>query len=342
MSIACCGCKIQKASFKDGVYTFNLLGYGSTKYNGRGIIKINDAHQECNLDSATKQEVFFAPICDRVRPWKLSVSVPEHFINDYENILVVETIETTYPVCAWFKSTPNNLIIPPIDNIKRVSGKYANHVTYRNEGRTEYLRYKKIIGEYYINTRKASTIGSLLDWGVGCGRVAQHFANEKEYRVCGLDIDKVNLDWCSKNLPALHCTHAELDPPTELPDQEFDLIISSSVLSHLTPGNWLKWVNEMCRLLKDDGIALLSFHGDHSNSVMLFNRPDALINLSKCGFVDLSASFDLGGELSYYYRNVFYTDSYARQLFARNFTILDCVPGIVSGSQTVAVLKKTT
>jgi SAM-dependent methyltransferase len=328
-------CKIMTASFKEGIYNFDIIGF-SRDASDYAIVEFNGNAFQCNLAPSSKEKVTFSPMGVGVFNWSTSLSVPADLVNDFENIFYVSVNGERYPVCVWLKSAPLNLVMPPLDNIKRVSGAYANENTYRNEGRTEYLRYKKLINEFAPRGKS----GQLLDWGVGCARVAQHFANDGNHRVFGADIDKVNIDWCSANLLSIDVSLVPLTPPTKFHNSEFDIIISSSVLSHLIPGYWDEWLNEIFRLLKRDGVAFLSFHGDHSNAVMIKDKTPARLGLIEHGFVDFSPSMDLGESLTDYYRNVFYTDTFARQLFEKHFVIVDFVPGILSGSQTVAILRK--
>lgn len=229
-----------------------------------------------------------------------------------------------------------SLIIPPERNIKRVSGEHSNSNTYLNAGRTEFQRYKRLLEQYMTNN---SFQGNLLDWGVGCARVLQHFANDTQFKCFGIDIDKENIKWCTMNLSNLSAYTVPLEPPTLLDDQYFNVIISSSVLSHLIPKYWESWLQEIKRVIKNNGTAFISFHGDHSCSAILGNNKSALKQVSQCGYVNLNASSDLGIEFEKYYRNTFYTDVNARQLFDKHFFVEALIPGLLSSSQTVAVLK---
>jgi SAM-dependent methyltransferase len=327
--------KVNSVVLKGKQFAFNLNGYSRSRHS-EGILAVNGHELRCSLDEATDASVPFAPKRQGLFLWSASCSVPSTAIRDGQNLLQLSIDSNQYPIHAWCRTSPAGLVVPPDENIKRVSGHLANQNTYRNGGTTEYLRYVELISQYATGPNRRK----LLDWGVGCARVAQHFLLDGQFEVVGVDIDRINIDWCAANVPDLIAYVVPLNPPTTLRDKEFDIIISSSVLSHLIPEHWTSWLAEMYRVLSDDGVAFISFHGDNSCSTMLGNNEAAMKELAGNGYVNLNASADLGVDLEDYYRNTFYTDAYARKLFEKHFTVKALIPGLLSGSQTVAVLIK--
>jgi SAM-dependent methyltransferase len=104
-----------------------------------------------------------------------------------------------------------------------------------------------------------------LDFGCGSGRVTRRFQKEAEEaegaEFWGCDIDRPSIDWLRENLePPFHffATDEEASMPQE--DGFFDLIYAFSVYTHFTD-NWAGWMAEHHRVLKDDGLLLLSFLG---------------------------------------------------------------------------------
>lgn len=228
---------------------------------------------------------------------------------------------------------------PPDSNIHRVSGPGANQYSYINGGKSDFERFRALIGERLGRT----TLNDLdvLDWGVGCGRLARYFIEEGA-RVTGIDIDDDNLNWCRANLKPASFVHVPLTPPTSLPTSAYDVIISSSVLSHLTEGVMRQWLSEIGRVLKPDGVALLSFNGDGNSYLYGSWHPPAIANLDARGFFDEWRTPDLDGfiEDTEYYRLTLMSTASATKIFDANMRLEDVVVGVTSGHQDIAVLRK--
>ena len=326
--------KVDCATLEQETLRFDISGYNPKEVSRYSLV-INGREVPFEPKCAGTQEVPFSPkMWMEPLNWTASCSFPANEVSDSENRLkLLCDDKSRHPIDIWYRLPPRWLIIPDEINIKRVSGRLANKVTYLNGGRTEYVRYKQLFEKYGAESK-----GNLLDWGVGCGRVAQHFIKECDYKVTGIDIDRINIDWCKENIPMLRSHLVDLLPPTDLPDREFDVVISSSVLSHLIPPHWEAWLSEISRVMKDGAMAFLSFHGDNSCSIILADRQlEALLD---AGYVDLNASPDLGKDLERYYRNTFYLDVFAEKIFEKYFTLIEVIPGFLSGQQSVAVLRK--
>jgi SAM-dependent methyltransferase len=100
---------------------------------------------------------------------------------------------------------------------------------------------------------------AILDWGCGCGRIARHMPALTPARIIGRDIDRYTLKWCAKNLDGDFRT-SRLKPPLDLASASVDFIYGFSVLTHLTGPMQALWFKELARVLRSDGLAVLSFH----------------------------------------------------------------------------------
>src|SRR4051794_3076170 len=102
----------------------------------------------------------------------------------------------------------------------------------------------------------------ILDFGCGAGRTLRHFAEEaKVAEIWGADLDEPSIKWMEENVcPPLHAWHSAALPPLGLEHGTFDLIYTVSVFTHLTD-NSLLWLLELHRLLKPDGILIISYMG---------------------------------------------------------------------------------
>lgn len=131
----------------------------------------------------------------------------------------------------------------------------------------------------------------VFEIGCGCGRLAWPLAADETLRDLGLsytgmDIDHANIDWCQRHISPLHsrflfyhadCQNASYNPRGSIaassyhfphPDASFDLILLTSVFTHVLPDELTHYLSEIARLLVPDGTAYASFflYGSQSES----------------------------------------------------------------------------
>lgn len=106
----------------------------------------------------------------------------------------------------------------------------------------------------------------VLDFGSGAGRTLRHFHDESEQaEFWATDIDEPSIAWLEQNLsPPFRTWLASEFPPLGLPLGSFDLIYAISVFTHLSDGS-LPWLLELHRLLKPDGILIVTYTGRWSS-----------------------------------------------------------------------------
>jgi ubiquinone/menaquinone biosynthesis C-methylase UbiE len=119
----------------------------------------------------------------------------------------------------------------------------------------------------------------ILDVGCGIGRIAvpltRILSEDGEYQ--GFDIVKRGIDWCNKNIhkkyPNFYFTHIDLkndlynlttknaakDYTFPYQDKYFDLIILTSVFTHMMPDDIDNYLKEIHRVLKDNGTCFITF-----------------------------------------------------------------------------------
>ena len=100
----------------------------------------------------------------------------------------------------------------------------------------------------------------ILDFGCGSGRVLRHFADVAERsEFWGCDISRDCIAWMKKYFqPPFHFLLNSENPPLPFKSDYFDCIYACSVFSHL-PDSWEGWLEEIRRILKPEGIALISY-----------------------------------------------------------------------------------
>lgn len=185
--------------------------------------------------------------------------------------------------------------------------------------------------------------GDVLDWGVGHGRVARHLnVFAKEARVWGVDIDPNNIAWAQSHLPSIKTSVGPLMPPTEYADGQFSLIYGISVMTHLERPVQKAWLEEIRRILKPGGLALLTFAGDASVAFSSRWIDRAYYETyMETGRGPSLPSGDLVGviEKADYYKNVKQTIRKSRGLCGKFLEVLDALECIF-GFQDLLVLRK--
>jgi SAM-dependent methyltransferase len=82
-----------------------------------------------------------------------------------------------------------------------------------------------------------------------------------EAELWGCDIDEASIRWMQESLcPPLHAFANAADPPLDQPDASFDLVWAISVFTHIATG-WSEWLMELHRILKPEGLLLVTFMG---------------------------------------------------------------------------------
>ena len=105
------------------------------------------------------------------------------------------------------------------------------------------------------------SVRSVLDFGCGCGRVTRYWESF-DGAVAGSDVNAKAVEWCRDNLGGFASFERNaLAPPLDFDDASFDLVYALSVFTHLTEELQLAWRDEMLRVLRPEGLLLLTTHG---------------------------------------------------------------------------------
>ena len=192
----------------------------------------------------------------------------------------------------------------------------------------------RAIGEEYAGHCRALAglrpDGHVLDVGCGFGplgaALTSHLSLAGRYE--GIDAVPVGVEWASRTITPRHPNFrftwvdvynqtyhraGQLDPRSfrfPFPDDSFDLVYLRSVFTHMTPAEVSNYLNQIRRVLKPDGRALVSYFLLNAESRRLMDCKDA----------PRKFSHDYG---SYWQDNpgpggtVAYEESFVRELYAR-------------------------
>jgi SAM-dependent methyltransferase len=112
--------------------------------------------------------------------------------------------------------------------------------------------YKEHVGPFTESTR-------VLDYGCGWGRITRFFLKDVAAgNLLGVDCNDGIIDFCRESNPWARFELIDPMPPTNLPGDQFDLVFSYSVFTHLREDVHLALLDELGRLVKPGGLLILS------------------------------------------------------------------------------------
>ena len=187
-------------------------------------------------------------------------------------------------------------------------------------------------------------VSAVLDWGVGCGRVARHLSPMLGKRLFGCDIDSDNVAWCSANLVGTFkvCT---LEPPLPFDDDSFDVIYGVSVFTHLRAEWEAKWLKELHRVLKPSGVLMVTVHGQTAVDFANLN-PETYAALTERieteGLAVTGPNNQLDGFVPHpeEYLNVFHSQAYIQKVWGEFFQDIHQLPGYIFTHDLVVATKR--
>ena len=267
--------------------------------------------------------------------------------------LVRQFISIFDPTYIFFYKIFNNSYgpIPPMQNRVRVGGHYRIDNFIRS-GRNCYEPIKKAIINHYSDRLNHLNI---LDFGAGCGRTLQFFYSDNS-GIFATDVDSSAVDYLLKAFPKANANCNQYDPPLRYDNNFFDIVYSVSIWTHLPLSKQQNWLNEIWRILKFNGLALITVLGEFSltrdRSARALDRykldltPEKLekegIIYSEHPAVKFSHNMKskiLPG-IDQSYGITFHAEEYIRNKWSEKFEVLEIQKGVIDNLQDLVVLRK--
>jgi SAM-dependent methyltransferase len=111
--------------------------------------------------------------------------------------------------------------------------------------------------------RPLNRMDAVLEFGCGCGRMTRWWAGESPRpQIDACDYNGELVGWCQENLPFVHATTNDLQPPLPYAEDSFDFIYAFSVFTHLSVELARSWLAELRRVSKPGGLIWFTVHGD--------------------------------------------------------------------------------
>ena len=180
----------------------------------------------------------------------------------------------------------------------------------------------------------------VLDFGCGCGRVLRFFRDERGVsRLTGTDIDSEAIAWCRENLKIAKWDVNRDLPPTRYEDASFDFIYAISVFTHLDETFQFAWLEELRRILRPGGWAILTVHGKSLYGSLKGSERKTLEEKGFLYKVDQTGRLKLDG-LPDYYQTAYHTQEYVNQQWSRFFKVVRLVDRGICSNQDAVILQK--
>ena len=242
---------------------------------------------------------------------------------------------------SWFKPDPAlHADLPDDDRRFRVIGD-RDPVGFLISGATDYHRLDRVL--VAVCGKHLHEFARVLDWGVGCGRVARHFPSVHSRSLTGCDIDRDNVEWCSAHLAGSFVA-SRLTPPLPFDDGCFDLVYGISVFTHFREAMQLRWLEELARVTARGAFLLMTTHGQ---TAIDFSRlpPDdyrrVQEEVKRAGILVSGTNSQLDGHAEHEgeYVNVYHSADYVRSTWGRFFDVEHIVPGYILHHDLVVLRK---
>jgi 2-polyprenyl-3-methyl-5-hydroxy-6-metoxy-1,4-benzoquinol methylase len=161
-------------------------------------------------------------------------------------------------------------------------------------------------------------LGSILDFGCGCGRVLRHWRGLKRTAVHGCDTNADLVRWCQAHLADAEVRVNAREPPLEYGTGQFDVIYAFSVFTHLPAAAQQAWLAEFRRILRPSGHLIFSSHGSHYQD-RLSPAEEARFDRGELVVRHVWAS-------GTNYCNTFHPECWVRKVLLDGWEVLDFVP----------------
>ena len=220
--------------------------------------------------------------------------------------------------------------IPPADLIYLVSG-HRNPQRFLQTGRSINEAIRRLLQKHDL---KIERFGTILDFGCGVGRIMRHWRSIKGPEWHGTDYNPALVDWCKDHLKFSEFRVNTLSGELPYAANTFDFIYAFSVFTHLSEPLQFFWMNELSRVLKPGGYIWFTTHGEYYFPSMEPEEKQQFAN----GELVVREQQQAGSNFC----AVFHPTRYVHEKLARNFTVVDFIPGGEQGDslQDIHLVRK--
>ncbi len=197
-----------------------------------------------------------------------------------------------YSLSPKMRRVVRRLVYMPIDVIEKVTGKQNPMIPPKGmifTGSGDFEKSGKEIMQLCIDYANLKPDSAILDVGCGIGRLAipltQYINNQGVY--CGFDVVADGIDWCTKKVTSqypnfdfkytplrndLYNLNAQQKAENFIfpyQDNLFDVVVLTSVFTHMQPAEVQHYLKQIKRILKPGGHCLATFFLINENTIEL-------------------------------------------------------------------------
>ncbi len=166
-------------------------------------------------------------------------------------------------------------------------------------GSSDFEKVGREFFQYFVEKIKIQPNDHILDIGCGIGRMAIPLTKflKKDGKYFGFDIDQNGIEWCQKNIttkyPNFTFQHVNIYNPYynkkgtiqaknfrfPCENEIFDFVFATSVFTHMPQNQVMQYLQEIHRVLKNEGIFLVTFFDINNEAAENIKK-----GLSNCQF----------------------------------------------------------
>jgi SAM-dependent methyltransferase len=220
--------------------------------------------------------------------------------------------------------------LPPSNLIFLVTGSESPQ-WFLDSGRSASEAIRETLAKHDL---KIEQFSSVLDFGCGVGRIMRHWSGTRGPSWHGTDYNSQLIDWCREHLKFSQFNVNTLSGKLPYADESFEFIYAYSVFTHLKEALQFFWIDELSRVLKPGGYVYFTTHGNYYVKTLTpeereqFQRGQPVVREQQESGSNFCA--------------VFHPPGYVHETIAKNFTVVDFIPGSDEGrsAHDVHLIKK--
>lgn len=177
--------------------------------------------------------------------------------------------------------------------------------------------------------------GRVLDFGCGPARTIRHFRST-EWELHGCDVDEAAIEWAAQALPFVRFRVNARTPPLPYEGSIFDAVFAVSLFTHFPPAEQSAWAEEISRILKRGGIAVVSTMGPpHMEAFKSAASPESRSTLAREGFAFVKGDGPFNSD------GAFHTLPGLTRFFSPRFELVARLERGLDGFQDLTVFRRT-
>ena len=156
---------------------------------------------------------------------------------------------------------------------------------YLEVGRRSAETIRRVLAEAGV---RAEASHKVLDFGCGLARTLRHLTSTA-WDLWGSDVDEDSVVWSQRAVPEVQFEANGVDPPLPFDSEFFDAVYAISVFTHFSTDHQHRWAEELARVLRPGGIAVVTTMGPWAFDPL---PPEAQAPLPGFWFVPVSGAFN--------------------------------------------------